>query len=198
LALASALAGAALPVLLGAAWQRKAMHVVLRAAILVNVLVIGIHFAAHCPLAVVLGLEPRNRYLEREVPGGDYRVFEYIETSLPRESYILFGSLGNPGFLCKRRYFADAFFENHSLARFLKEAGGPDEVLEAFAARGFTHFLFRWQNVFDPEGKKSDIPLEDQKKLASFLNRHGRLRVQLAGTFLYEIGSGIGPGDPAP
>jgi hypothetical protein len=196
LALASALIGATFPVLL-AGWPRAAMRAVVSAGVLFNVLVMSFHFAAHNPLPVVLGLETRDRYLEREVPGGDFRVFASIEESLPEESYVLFGSLGNPGFLCKRRYHADAFFENRTLALLLAGSGTSDDLLSAFRARGFTHLLFRAENVLDPSGRKSDIPPADQGKLAAFLNRHGRLVAGVAGTYLYEIGAGEPRGSSA-
>ena len=154
-----------------------------------NVLVASLHFAYHNPLLVALGLESKEQFLEREIPGGDYRVFEFIERELPADSYILLGSLGNPGFLVKRSYYSDALFENHTLARMLAGCDTPGATLEVFQRRGFTHFLFRWDTVFDPEGIKSEIPLDDQKKLMRFLNRYGRQLIRVGGTCLYEIRS---------
>jgi hypothetical protein len=143
-------------------------------------------------------MEDRDRYLERELPGRDYKVFRAIDRNLPRESFILFGSLGNPGFLCKRRYHSDALFENRTLAAILREARGPDDVLSAFGRRGFTHLLFRWENVFDPSERRSEIPYPDQEKLAAFLNRHGRLLVEAGRTCLYEIAPRVGPQGAGP
>ena len=191
LALAAALFGATLPVL-AVGGRRRLAKAVVHAALAVNCLVISIYFGTHNPLPVALGLESREIYLERELPGGDYPVFDFIDRQLPQDSYILFGSLGNPGYLCKRPYLADAFFENHTVRDLLRKAGDSQELLRIFKRRGFTHFLFRWENCFDPTGKRSDIPLADQEKLAAFLNLHGRRVIAQGGTQLYEIGEGVG------
>ncbi|HVR76640.1 MAG TPA: glycosyltransferase family 39 protein [Planctomycetota bacterium] len=187
LASASAIIGAGVPVLVTGRWARPALFACLGAAIAVNLSMAAVHFASHNPLPVLMGLESKGQYLAREVPGGDYAVFEYIERELPRDSHILLGSLGNPGFLIKRRYTSDAFFENRTLAAILAASGGESEAHEALRARGFTHILFRWDCVFDPSNRKSEIRLADQMKLMGLLNRHGRLLTQAGGTFLYEI-----------
>ena len=193
LAFASALMGASVPALMAEGWLRPVTFAILYVAMAWNTLLSSIHFAAHNPLPVVLGLEPRKTFLQREIPGGDYAVFEYIEERLPAESYVLFGSLGNPGFLCKRRYYSDAFFENHTLAKVLGESASAEELWTALRRRGFTHLLFRWDCVFDPSGRKSEIPLEDQKKLMDFLNHDARLLKEAQGTVLYELGHDLGP-----
>jgi hypothetical protein len=195
LAIASALIAAGLSDEWFPRRSRAAAAAVVKAALAVNVAFASTHFASHDPLPVVLGLEPEGRYLAREVPGGDYAVFEHIERELPEDAHILLGSLGNPGFLVKRRYTSDALFENRTLAEILRGAPDADAALEAFRARGFTHLLFRWENVFDPSGRRSEIPLEDQTKLMGFLNRHGRLLTGVRGTLLYELGEGIGRGE---
>jgi len=41
--------------------------------------------------------------------------------------------------------------------------------------------------VFDPSGRKSEIPLHGQELLAAFLNQHARLLGQARGTFLYGL-----------
>ncbi len=164
-----------------------------RAAIVVacasNVVITALHFAQHNPLKVVLGLESRSAYLNREIPCGDYAVFEHIENALPESSWILFGSLGNPGFLSKRRYHADAIFENRTLAEILKKSATPEVSHSELRARGFTHVLFRFENVFDPTGARSEISIEDQLKLAEMLNRFARLDFNAGGTYLYDLGA---------
>lgn len=192
LACASALVGAAIPSLAGAPWSRSVTGWILKGAFGLNILITAFYFAHHNPLPVVLGLEKEEAFLRREIPGGDYPVFEYIESELPEDSRIFFASLGNPGFLCKRDYYSDAFIENRTLIRFLEESADEEALLKRFQERGFTHLLFRWPCVFDPTGRKSDVPMEGQMLLMSFLNRHGRLLTQKAGTFLYELGEGLG------
>lgn len=186
LALLAALLGA------GAASLSSRLHArvgwsLMQTAIACNVLIIAIHFAAHRPLGVVLGQETRERFLEREVPGGDWAVFHYIEERLPRDARIFFASCGGPGFLCKRPYHADAFFENFTLVRWLDDARDVEELRAKFREGGFTHVLLRPETVFDPSGRKSEIPLAGQLELAEFLNRYAALETQKAGTFLYRL-----------
>jgi hypothetical protein len=192
LALAAALTAAAVHGVLRAP-LRSALIALLGAAAAVNVALVALHHASHNPLPVLLGLESRDAYLQREVPGGDYVLFRHIEKHLPRDSLILFGSCGNPGFLCKRPYVSDAFFENRTLARLLGGAARPDAVLERMRSEGFTHLLFRFENVFDPAGIRSEIPLRDQRLLAEFLNRHARQEFEANGTVLFALSSIAAP-----
>ncbi len=159
------------------------------AAVALNVGMALFHFAGHRPLGVVLGLESRDAYLEREVPGGDYSMFRFIADELPEDAYLLFGSLGNPGFLCERRYYADAFIENHTLKELLTRGATPSGVAGEFRARGFTHFVFRFDCVFDATRRKSDLTLAQQQLLATFLNRYGSELYRKAGTLLYAVDS---------
>ena len=176
---------------------RRVVHGTLMVAFSANLLMASLCFGHHRPLAVVLGLESESEYLDRQIPGGDYAVFEFINQTLPDDSYLLFASLGNPGFLCKRRFYADAFFENHTLKAVLAEAETSEEAYEWVRSQGFTHLLFRFDCVFDASGKKSDLPVEDQQKLASMLNVHAKLLFQKAGTFLYVL-SPIASIEPEP
>ena len=73
--------------------------------------------------------------LDREVPGGDYRVFAFIEKELPRDCRILFGAAGNPGFLCKRPYHADPILENETLVGILADALCARAVARAAALK---------------------------------------------------------------
>jgi hypothetical protein len=164
-------------------WNRGFASSILHIAILTNVVIITVHFASHNPLMVVLGQESRHEFLSRELAGGDYEVFRYIDDALPEDSRILFGSCGNPGFLCKRPYHADALFENLTLTRLLEESDRPEDLRK----EGFTHLLFRLPYVFDPEGQKSEIPREQQALLGRFLNRHARLLVNRSETCLFEL-----------
>lgn len=190
-ACAASLLGAAVPGAIRSRGLRRAAAASFGAAFALDVLIVAVYFAAHSPLAVVLGVESERSYLRREVPGGDYPVFEHIERELPPESHILLGSMGNPGFLVKRRYTADALFENRTLAAVLDESPDPDRILDGFRARGFTHLAFRFDCAF--EETKSGFSFEQRRRLAGFLNRHARLLAEAGGTVLYEVGSGIGP-----
>jgi hypothetical protein len=186
LAIASALIAAA-AVGLRRAWPRRAAAFSLYAAVLANAAIIAVHFGGHNPLPFVLGQESRHSFLARELPGGDYAVFRTIDEKLPAQSRILFGSCGNPGFLCKRPYHSDALFENFTLARYLAASSEPADLLARLRADGFTHLLFRLPYVFDPAGRKSEIPREGQALLGRFLNEHGKLLACASDTVLFEI-----------
>ncbi len=187
LAIASALVAVSLPLMKLRQWPSRALRACLTAAFAVNVLIAATHFAHQRPMGVVLGQESRPDYLHRVTPGGDYAVFESIEQNLPADSYIFFAALGNPGFLCKRPFYSDSVFENHTLMEFLESSGSAGELFEKFSQRGFTHVLFRLHLVFSSPKYETEIPLADQKKFAEFLNLHGTMLAQEAGTYLYEL-----------
>ncbi len=166
---------------------RRSVAAALLCASTFNVLMMAANFAAHRPLGVVLGLESRDSYLQREIPGGDFATFTYINSHLPVDSYILFASLGNPGFLCDRKYYSDAFFENHTLKQILARSDTPDDAYLDLRQRGFTHVLFRFDCVLDPSGRKSDIPIHDQEEFANLLNEYAQLLHTSSGTYLYQL-----------
>ena len=70
-------------------WTKRLALVLLFSAMSLNVVVMAAHFAFHNPLPVVFGLESREHFLDREVPGKDYQVFRYIEEQLPTSSRLL-------------------------------------------------------------------------------------------------------------
>ena len=190
LAIAAALMAASLSCL-SLRWRTVPLALLI-AAVVFDVFLVGVHFASKNPLPVLLGLESRDAYMEREVPGDDYSVFRFIDEELPVDSHILFGSCGNPGFLTQRRYTSDALFENATLARHLQEAGGPGpegvvRLGQIFGREGYTHLLFRFDTVFDHTGRKSEIPLHGQGLLMQFLNLSARRLTEANGTCLYEI-----------
>ncbi|MBI4585893.1 MAG: glycosyltransferase family 39 protein [Planctomycetes bacterium] len=187
LACASAWIGAGLPAALDGLASR-AVLALCYAGVAFNTLLVSTHFASHNPLPVVLGFEDPERYLAREVPGGDYPIFAAIDKKLPAEARLLFGPCGNPGFLCRRDFHADAIFETRTLKQILERGLDPDGVLREFQSRGFTHLLFRWELVFDGTGKKSGLSLEQQLLLAEFLNRHAALEASASSTRLYRLG----------
>ncbi len=168
---------------------REAVAAALKLGLAFNVALITTYFAAHNPLPVVLGIEPEGRYLRREVPGGDYAVFEFIDQALPRDSYLLFAGSGNPGFLSKRRYHCDPIFENRTLLAILRSGKDADGVHAEFRRRGFTHLLFRWELVFDSSSGGSELSTGGQHLLAAFLNRHARLLARAGSTMLYAVNS---------
>lgn len=198
LAGASVLVGAAIPLVLEGRPLRWSLRV-LALALGLNVWLIGADFISNNPLPVVFGMESRTGFLTREIPCGDYPVFHYINSRLPGDAYVFMAASGNPGFLCKRRYYMDALFENHSLRRLIQEGDTPEGIHARFESRGFTHLLFRWDLVFDDDGTRSDLDRAEQRRLAAYLNRHARLEISHNGTFLYalETGSAAGPQTPS-
>ena len=168
---------------------------VLGGAVVLNVTLIGWHFVSHDPLPVVIGLEQKERYLVREIPCGDYPVFIYIERRLEPDARIFMAASGNPGYLCRRDYFMDALFENHTLKKMLAETKTAATLHGMFRAEGFTHVLFRPELVFDSEGLQSGMMRDEQMLFASFLNQFAQLEFEYSGTSLYRIGGEERVGD---
>ena len=56
-----------------------------------------------------------------------------------------------------------------------------------FERHGYSHLLFRLDCVFDPSGRKSEIPPEGQYLLARYLERYGRPEIRKGLTVLYAL-----------
>ncbi|MBN1420291.1 MAG: hypothetical protein JXP34_16040 [Planctomycetes bacterium] len=181
---------ASLPHLAVRPGYRRAIGVAFGFAIAINIAVDGAMLADANPLAYAFGMESRDAYYLRALPGGDWPVFAAIERDLPQESRILMAACGNPGFLCARPYRSDALFENWTLARLL--AGAPDPAaLEArIREEGFTHVLFRLPLVFGEPGRRSDLSIAEQRAFAAFLEARCERIAEASGTVLYRIGRG--------
>ena len=78
-------------------------------------------------LAVVTGLEPRQRYLERTLQS--YSMCSHINSSLP-DGEPVFLIWENRGYYLNRPYFADSFFEASTVMR-LAAAAGEGRLLKA-------------------------------------------------------------------
>jgi hypothetical protein len=186
LACLAAMIGGGLPRVLGG-HALSLGRVVLGGAFVLNVTLIGWHFVSHDPLQVVTGLEREDRYLAREIPCGDYPVFAYIDQQLEGDARVFMAASGNPGFLCRRPYFMDALFENHTLKKLLARAENAADLHALFREDGFTHILFRWDLIFDSQGLRSGLERDEQTLFAAFLNMHAQLEYAHSGTSLYRI-----------
>ena len=174
----------------GANGARRLIFASLALGLSINVVLAAYEFAGRRPLGVVLGLESESAYLQRALPGGDYPVFEYIERTLPEDAYVFFAAIGNPGYLCTRRYYSDAIFENHTLAVILTESGGDHRAVErAFRERGFTHIMFRPECALENGGACSGLEKEQQEVLIQFLRASCRLEFAAGGTHLVALTS---------
>jgi hypothetical protein len=81
-------------------------------------------------LGVVLGLEPRQKYLETNIQ--PVAMFEHINRTLPREERLLL-VWENRGYYLDRPYVADSFFEASTVMRLV--AGSRDAAETAAAVR---------------------------------------------------------------
>ena len=68
-------------------------------------------------------------------------VFDFMNTELPRATYILFLNT-NDGFFCEREYFADSSFDASYIAWYFAQFESIEEVDAAFDELGITHILF--------------------------------------------------------
>lgn len=89
---------------------------------------------------VVFGYESRDHYLSvqhQSYPTPYYPAMEYINSSLPRDSRVLF--LGESrGFYCGRRFITSSVYDESPLVRFARESATPEELEAKVKAAGIT------------------------------------------------------------
>jgi hypothetical protein len=89
-------------------------------------------------LGVVLGLEPRQQYLDRDLQS--YGMLEYIGRTLPAREPV-FMMWENRGYYLDRPYFADSFFEASTLMRIVARARDPNDLKQTIRGMGFRYVL---------------------------------------------------------
>ncbi|MFH1220438.1 MAG: glycosyltransferase family 39 protein [Candidatus Eisenbacteria bacterium] len=89
-------------------------------------------------LGVVLGLEPREQYLERNIQS--VAMSSHVRKSLPRREPI-FMVWENRGYYFDNPYFADSFFEVSTLMRMVSRARDGDELARAITGMGFRYVV---------------------------------------------------------
>jgi hypothetical protein len=89
-------------------------------------------------LGVVLGLEPREQYLERNIQS--VAMSSHVRKSLPQREPI-FMVWENRGYYFDNPYFADSFFEASTLMRMVSRARDGDELARAITGMGFRYVV---------------------------------------------------------
>ncbi|MHB8769846.1 MAG: ArnT family glycosyltransferase [Syntrophales bacterium] len=124
--------------------DRKPLLALIVLVMAVSLLFNGYHifrnFQKVRPLAVTIGWESRDSFLERLIP--TYPLYRFVNRHLPRESRVFLIYMKNYTFLCEVDCYADAMFETHTLQKILRASPLPAQVGNALRHAGFTHLLY--------------------------------------------------------
>lgn len=114
-------------------------------------------------LAVVLGLEGREQYLERNIQS--YSMFDHINRSIPKRESV-FMVWENRGYYLACPYLADSFFEASTVMRMVAGARGAADLGRAIQARGCNYVLV---NEWLGDYFSRLYPSQDAAKLRDFI-----------------------------
>ena len=177
LAVAIAAAGATV------AWGQGAARLfrgLLLAAAAANALVVIAWFAELNPLAVVLGGEPRDRFLARRLDY--YPYYEIVNRATPSDARVWLVNTTRDTYHLERPYFADYLFGAYTISHWVREAKDADELRARARARGLTHVLVRHDTLLDParspvvdDAEPADVNRARLERLYGFLTQGTRL-----------------------
>jgi hypothetical protein len=132
------------------------------------------------PVGVVLGGEPREDYLRRRLDY--YPYYEVVNRELPPTAMVWLIDMRRDTYHLDRPYFSDFIFEDYTLTRYVRAAGGPEEILARVQADGITHLLVRHDILFDyrrspivDERRSRDENVAKLELMAAFFTRGTRL-----------------------
>ncbi len=134
----------------GSGWGgggRRAARWLLLAAAALGLPVVLAWFLALDPVRVVLGGESRDAYLRRRLDY--YPYYEVVNRELPPTAKVWLINMRRDTYHLDRPYFSDFIFEDYTLTRYVRAAGGPAEILAQVQADGITHLLVRHDILFD-------------------------------------------------
>ena len=104
-------------------------------------------FAMVDPVRVVLGGESRSAYLARRLDY--YPYYEVINERLSATDRVWLIDMRRDSYHIDRPYFSDFVFEDYTLARYVRDARQPADVLARARAAGITHLLVRHDVLLD-------------------------------------------------
>jgi hypothetical protein len=175
LAVATAVAGTGW----GGAGGRASRWLLLAAAAL-GLPVVLAWFVALDPVRVVLGGEARDDYLRRRLDY--YRYYEVVNRELPPTAKVWLIDMRRDTYHLDRPYFSDFIFEDYTLTRYVRAAGGPEEILARVQVDGITHLLVRHDILLDyrrspivDERRSRDENVAKMELMVAFFTRGTRL-----------------------
>jgi hypothetical protein len=193
-ALAVAIAAAAAAV--AVKWEAGAgrlLRGLLLAAAAANALVVLAWFTELSPLPVVLGGEPRERFLVRRLDY--YTYYDTINQKLPPDARIWLIGTSRDTYHLERPYFADFLFGAYTLTQWVREAGDAAELRARTQAMGITHILVRHDLLFDyarstivDDAQPRTVNLARLEMLRAFFSEGTRLLQGGAKFWLIEVG----------
>jgi len=161
-------------------------YVVLATAV-PGLLVIAALFAQQNPVAVVLGAEPRNAYLERMLD--HYSIYETLNSALPHEARVWLINMRRDTYYIERPYFSDFRIEHYTLAEMVRDSNTAEELRRRVHEMGITHILLRTDLLLDyaisPLVDDSKPRADNEQKLQMFrqLLTEGRV-IKMQGHFM--------------
>src|SRR5690606_12266612 len=96
-------------------------------------------FAMRSPLSVVLGGEPREAYLSRELDY--YPYYATLNTDTPANEKVWLINMRRDSYNLDRSYFSDYLFEDWTLRRMLWESSSVDELRAKAKSLGVSYVL---------------------------------------------------------
>lgn len=141
--------------------------VVLGGCILLNTLEIKREVDHIQPLGYVLGNEAREDYLARLL--FPYPMYRYVNEKLPPDAKVFLVYLQSWTFLCDRECYSDSIIEIYTLQKILQESATPEDVLNDFKVRGFTHLLYDSKYLL---GDTSFLTEEQKRLFYAFRDRY--------------------------
>jgi hypothetical protein len=128
-----------------------------------NGLFITRHFMKVRPFDSAVGLESRDEFLTRMIPG--YSMYQFANRELPNGSRIFLIYMKNFTFLCTHSCYSDAMFETHTLQEILRASTSPADVHDHLIRNGFTHLLY---DEFYVLAEPSTLSPEEKRLFISF------------------------------
>lgn len=141
----------------------------------------GLHFLRFKPLGVVLGLEKRDAFLERNL--SPYRMYRFVNT-LPADARVFLVHMKNWTFLCDRECYSDYMFEYYTLKKVLAASASPAEVHGRLKGMGFTHLMYDVNHV---TGAKSMLSPEEKALFTAFQGKFPTLVKNDRFYYLYRL-----------
>lgn len=127
-------------------------------------------FLQKAPLRVVLGGEPRDAYLARNIDY--YPYYQALNTEAPPDARVWLINMRRDTYNLDRPYFSDYLFEDWTLRKMVWESKSAGELKAKAKERGFNYVLARHDFLFDydrstlVDDKKSRRENEEKLKIA--------------------------------